>query len=820
MHSTIELVEGRAWLEKFSSELSTESSFWNEAQNRFQIIDRLLSEGLGWDRTLIEVENTDGSGGRADYLLGKPVRVVLEAKREALDWKLPPSTPGKKSRGLANLIAACDNFKNVVHQVIPYCSIRGVPTAVVCNGRQTAVFQAIVVGTSPLNGQCFVFDGLQEHIDKFPLLWELLSPDGVQENRAFQRLAQFRSPRIPAKASTGIPEPYKHRYRSDLQESLSTIAGLLLEDIEDNPKTRSEFYQECYVPLEANNRHLLLSKNIIERRYKRSGDGSSSPVSFGGNSVSDLTDQAAPLLGSKPIVVLGDVGVGKSSFFENLQLNIITGTEDSIYLPINLGIKANLSGTIKDFILSEIPETLKEKFDIDIHSKEFIETIYHKELIDFDGRPEGSYKELDEIEYARERISFIKEFTARKDAHLHASFAHLAHGQNRKITLVIDNADQRSFAVQQEAFLIAQELAATRNLTVFIALRPSTFYTSKASGALSAYQNKILSISPPPVDEVIVKRIAFALRVAEGKAAPGAMEGIKLNLNNIALFLTASLRSIRSNNNIKQFLSNISGGNTRAVIELITGFCGSPNVDCQKIIDIEARTGNYKVPLHEFTKHALLGEFSYYNPQSSQLATNVFDVSMADKREHFLLPLIVAFLASNHGIRDNDGFIFGEDIKAEMQRLGFLFDQIEPALRKAAGGKLIETPHSHFREIPVEDKYSAFSFHFRATSVGLYHIKFWCGSFPFLDATSTDTPIFDEDARRIINDSAASFQIESRYKKATAFRSYLEQCWNDAGFPINYYDFHAITNSNNDFETIERLIENTNNRGAWRSKRR
>src|SRR5262249_12343273 len=148
-------------------------------------------------------------------------------------------------------------------------------------------------------------------------------------------------------------------------------------------------------------------------------------------------------------------------------------------------------------------------------------------------------------------IAFLTEKIDRRDSHLHASLAHLSHGRDKQIILVIDNADQRSFEVQQEAFLIAQELAATRNLLVFVALRPSTFYQSKMVGAFSGYQNRVLTIAPPPADEVLQQRIAFALRVAEGKTGPASLSGIRLQLRGIVSFLHATLRSIRDNESIR-----------------------------------------------------------------------------------------------------------------------------------------------------------------------------------------------------------------------------------------------------------------------------
>jgi hypothetical protein len=325
---------------------------------------------------------------------------------------------------------------------------------------------------------------------------------------------------------------------------------------------------------------------------------------------------------------------------------------NTYFLNINLGIKANLSTDVKSFVLAELPAALRRRYNVDIESEEFVNSIYYEELRRFDRSVKGaSLKAVDPDAYRRERIDFLSSLVARKDSHLHAALAHLSRGRNKQIILIMDNADQRKFEVQQEAFLIAQEFAATRNLLVFVALRPSTFYESKLTGALSGYQHKILTISPPPADELIQRRLTFALRVAEGQIEPAALSGIRLRLSSIVSFLHATLRSIRSNEEIQSFLSNITGGNIRAVVELITGFFGSPNVDSQKIVRIEEEKGNYRVPLHEFTKHALLGEYAYFNAHSSQVACNIFDVSAADPREHFLAGVLIAYLVSNVGRR-------------------------------------------------------------------------------------------------------------------------------------------------------------------------
>lgn len=815
MRSNIDFDTGLTRLGKLLAEFPPGSAHWNEAQNRFQFIDRLLTDCLGWEHPDISVEEYDEGGGRADYLLGKQPRAVLEAKKQALPFGDLPTGSRSLVRRLQPHLKASKNLAAAVHQVIPYCAYRGAPIAVVCNGPQMVIFQAILVGAPPTEGECYFFDGFESYLRSFDALWTLLSPEGVSENRALRALDHLRNPRLPSKASEAIADPHSYRYRSPFQENLRALSSLLLEEIEDNPALRSSFYEQCYVPMEANNRHLLLSKRAIAARYNKVDDAGVLPGSLreaatltpGGQlQISDPATISAT--GARPIVVIGDVGVGKTSFFENLYEKLESDAKANTYfININLGLKASLATSVRAYVLDAVPRVLRERYGVDIASGEFVEAIYDIELRAFDNGIYGSLRDVDPVEYQKQRIRFLGQKIEMSDQHLLRAFRHLSRGRGRQIILVLDNADQRSFETQQEAFLVAQEIAATQDVLLFVALRPSTFFRSKLTGALSGYQNKVLTISPPPADEVVKKRLMFAVKVAEGKIAPAALAGVRLQLGSVVSFLNATLRSIGGNADLRQFLSNITGGNTREVVELVTGFFGSPNVDSRKIVEIEETRGGYKVPLHEFTKHALLGDYAYFNARSSTVAFNLFDVATPDRREHFLASCIVAYLSSNNGLKDNDGFLRGDRILEEGVRLGFTEQQTRSALRRLAEKKLIETPHAHYRETQVDYKTSPEEFLYRSTSVGIYHVRFWTGAFTFLDATSTDTPIFDATARETIFDLASSHQIEDRYKKACAFRSYLEQEWNDAIVPAAYYDFVQVAASQRDsFEAVHRVL--------------
>src|SRR3546814_9438140 len=108
--------------------------------------------------------------------------------------------------------------------------MQGWPIAIVCNGPQLAIFQAMVPGQSPLSGECYFFDGFSSYLEQFSLLWKLLSPEGVTENYAQRALSSRRNPRLPPKASVSIAEPLKYRYRNDFQEELRRLSSFLLEE--------------------------------------------------------------------------------------------------------------------------------------------------------------------------------------------------------------------------------------------------------------------------------------------------------------------------------------------------------------------------------------------------------------------------------------------------------------------------------------------------------------------------------------------------------------------------------------------------------------
>lgn len=801
--------EARDELERLIESLEKDTNL-NEAQTRFHLIDVIISKCLGW-RGEIEVERYERENGFTDYELGKPRKLIIEAKREGEYFEIPAGLSKNSKMPIKSLLMASKELKEAILQAQKYCASRGVPLAVITNGHQYVAFLASRIdGMSIDEGDALVFSSLEHLHTNFSLAWNNLSKGGVAENRLYRYLTTG-DKRLPPKLSSHLTDYPCIRYASHVQASLKQLSELFLQDVIDNPELEKSFYEKCYCESGALNKYALLSKSVLEARYAAIFSSSEKqptvqPVNSkkGHNFTPEVMAEA---LSRRPIVLIGDVGVGKTSFIKNLMHNSAEEEfQNALYIYIDLGASASLTKDLSSIVLDSIEKQLRESYDVDITNSNFIHGVYDSEIRRF---PEGLmgklYKDSNPERYEEELAKELFTHVNSRSEHIKRSIEHISKGRKKQVIICIDNADQRDFDLQQEAFIISQELAKEWKATVFLSVRPQTFYKSKRSGALNAYPHKIFTISPPRVDQVVEKRLRFAIELARGKLA---LDLPSIHSENLALFLEALVTSLDNNRELNEFLTNITGGNIRAVIEFVTGFIGSPNVEAEKIIDIMEHQGSYRIPVHEFSKQALLGDYSHYSPDTS-ISMNILDIENADTNEHFLVPIIISFLSNKGEHLNNDGFCRTDDLIEECMNVGFTQKQVESALRRATNKKLIETSLRVTFEEDIDSKLIGdMPTSFRVTTIGAYHVKRWLGEFAYLDAMLFDTPIIDEGMRNSLIQNLSCLKIASRFERTNLFRMYLRDCWNTYATAPSYFNFEeCLANGEHTFERVERAIK-------------
>ena len=783
---TIEFSIAQQNLRKLIEEFSPLGDLSNEAQTRFSFVDRFLKDCLGWtDAGSIKVEVYE-HGDRTDYECGQPRQLVIEAKRASEPFKFPARS--NKTTFRRKLRSICDYDQSLaaaISQATQYCQARGVQAAAVANGPQLVVFLATRLdGVSPNEGDALVFHSYEDLLKGFPAIFDALTPAGLDERRLAQTLGKSLPAGLPQKLAANCLDYFQYKYASVFQENLRNAASIVIEDLIQAPEYEDEFLKECYCGSGPLTQFALVSRNMLAARYAALFSAAEAGsrvenVSPKDESPSNFRSQAvAEAMARRPIVLIGDVGVGKTSFLKHLiRVRANTEFKAAISIYFDLGSKGVLSKTPRDALLHVIATTLRKQYAVNLQDSQLIEEVYKEELTDFDGGAFAALRSVDPAEWLKKRLAFIQTHLERTEEHLRLTIQLLAIKSRKQVVIVIDNADQRDLRTQQDAFLIAQELAASWKAMVFLALRPQTFHASKRSGAISAYPPKVFVIPPPKLEDVLVRRLAFAQKIAQGKLPVQSIEGLTMHIDSLETVIGVLLDSISTSKGLMEFIINVSGGNVRVAIELIANFIGNPNIESEYIVKQEKNSTGYRVPVHEFSKVALLGEYAHFQEDSS-LASNVFNVVYPDPREHFLSLYLLGYLSWDGANKEHrEGFIRTSIIREKLQELGYTQDQVEAHLKRLTRKKLLETTERRQLENPDEVEGEGLPEAFRLTSLGAYHLKRWAGDLIFLEAMAFDTPIFDVSIRELLAPHVNDNLLNARYQRAVVFADYLSEIW-------------------------------------------
>lgn len=761
----------------------------NEAQTRFDIIDRLLKECLGWKIDKIKVEQNNPSGYTDYELINNGTIAILEAKREGIGFKLPADLPAG-IRAIAPLVSSNQNtkLKSAMLQAMNYANQQGAATCIVSNGNQWLAFIGNRTdGVPPLQGKALVFPSLESIMQEFVLFHNCLSQDGLINRRIHSELSlTVETPPAPLAASLSNYPGLKKR--NVVQTNLQFLGQTLLEDMPREEQYSDLFISQCYATSGALSSYAQLSRDILASRnvamLQELGE-IEAPVSLKKGLNPELSREAMAAAAShRPIVLLGGVGVGKSTFIHHLMaVDAKNVFNDAITIRVDYGSGANFSKP-SEFALSIIDTTLREDYNIDVDEAKFVHDLYRKELQRFDNGVSGELKLSAPKEYAIKRVDYVDSLRANRSEHLRRSIARIASSRRRQVVIFLDNIDQRSHQDQNEVFLTANEMAGSWDATIFVTLRPETYYKSRRYGAVSGYHPRVFSIEPPRCDKMLQKRVQFALSILRSGRDVRTSTGLGIESENLEAFLNVLDHNFSRNRPLMTLLDNLAGGNMRKALEFVTQFIGSGHVDTSKIIGIETRDpGGYFIPLHEFLRSLLHGDGVYYNPDTSPIA-NLYSIDRPSRPDHFLAPIALSHVRSRGELKDTSGYMEVSELYRHLQSLGFAVDAVDFSLRRLSHHRLIEAP--------LDDFDPSRSDRLRITTVGMYTLNTLPGLFTYNDAVIVDTPILDYELRNSLLDSRSMFE---RVARVSAFRAYLDECWSSSDFGMDGWQWPTVSDS-------------------------
>lgn len=743
----------------------------NEASTRFHVIDPLLTDVLGWPTSLIDVEHR-AEEGISDYQLGFPPVLLVEAKREGIYFTLPTGWTREVAK-LETLFAASKDTEAAVNQAMDYALHRGIPLAAISNGSQLVAFVGSRQdGVPPLRGTALVFPTLQAMLTRFAQLWDMLSPAGVAAGNLARALSATSLSAPPEKLAARIVGYPGYKNRNPIATELQILGGIFLEDVARDPQVEDEFLRDTYCTSGALSQYALVSTELLRARYastfEQAGGVSTTPaVTKQGLSPELRRDIITANLSRRPILLVGDIGVGKSMFIRHLiKVDAREPLERALVLYIDFGSKPALANELRPYVIDEIARQLLDIHDFDIYERNFVRGVYHGELQRLERGIYADLKTADPVAYREKEIQHLERLIGNVEEHLKACLTHAVRAEGRQVVLFLDNVDQRPALFQEEVFLIAQALADQWPLTAFVALRPETFAESRTRGYLAAYQPRVFTIAPPRVDRVLSRRLAFALRRLEEHGRLGRLSpNITVQAHTLTLYVGMLQRAIETDPSIVEFIDNMSAGNIRLALDFVAAFIGSGHVDSQRILLAEEeQEKGYTLPLHEFLRAVAYGDCEHYEPSQSPLM-NVYDIAAADGREHFLVPLLITYVERGGQLGGAEGYVAREDALRFAQDLGFQILQAQRAIERCIQKRLLATPASLTGEGHVR---------LRITTAGAYTVKKLMFLYNYLDAIIVDTPIVDPRVRSTLRDVG---DIDGRLERAESFLEYLEEQW-------------------------------------------
>jgi len=740
----------------------------NEADTRLHLIDKLLFDCLGWTREDCHAEERY-EGKFTDYAFLTPRKLVVEAKREGIYFELPAGF-GRRVCKIATITEADKPIDAAIRQAIKYCQERSIPFGAISNGHQVVAFLGSRQDGIPvMAGECLVFSSLEDMLADFRVLWDNLSRPAVPSYNLHATLCAESVVPPPEKLASRIPGYPGIKNRNPFQTELKILGDLFIEDVVRAPELEQQFLERCYCPSGALSQYSLISKQILQTRYsilfeKEFGGASLEPVQTKGGLTEEFgSDVLAASLKRRAIVLLGDVGVGKSIFIRHLiKVAAREVFENALSLYVDFGKEPALAEDLQSFVLRRCAAQLSSDHNVDIEENGFVRGVYYGELARFKKGIYGQFAQSNPELYLQKEIEFLENKLADRGAHLRSSLEHISKGRKRQIVVFLDNIDQRPTDFQDRVFLIGQSLAETWPVTVFISLRPETFYTSRMKGALAAYQPRVFTIAPPRIDLVIAARLQFVLeQIRETGRFSGLPSGLSLHSQSLMRYVEVLITSFQRSRELVEFIDNLSGGNTRRALDFLVSFVGSGHVNAEKILEIFETQGHYTIPIHEFMRAVIFGDFEHYDPSASP-AANLFDISLPDGREHLLVANLLAFVERTGSSAASEGWVEPDKVHLFCQSLGFLPSQIEFAIRRSIHKGLLEASPK-FSEGPAAA--------YRITSVGSYTYKELAKQFSYVDAMVVDTPTVDRNVRSEIGDSRS---ISDRANRMLTFLKYLD----------------------------------------------
>ncbi|MBL8651166.1 MAG: hypothetical protein JNL35_12285 [Sphingopyxis sp.] len=489
---------------------------------------------------------------------------------------------------------------------------------------------------------------------------------------------------------------------------------------------------------------------------KREAVSSKAPIRAmqdkGGRQVASLIAEAGNRARPVAMLVLGQVGSGKTTFLHHTRkVSAATLFEPRNDKPYPHWFHIDFRNySSEESPLKFLTEEIKKGVNEDGFLSDYERCIKHAYKDDIDALLRGPMYLLSNDEH--ERKSKITDMLLRDYGealpYIEKILGYAA--KNSAIFIVVDNIDQfEDEQVQSQIFADSMALARKIGASLICTMRESTYVKHRNDPIFNAFDFEALAIEPPVIEAVLAGRFFVAKQLLDGKSGSFTAEnGADVTVENLPTVIDLVQSSVLGTT-IGQLIDVLATSDIRLALRMTREFLQSGWTASGKALRIYESTGHYVMPQHEALRAIMIGNQRQYFEEYSVVG-NPFDSRLA-KTEAQLLRMYVlsaiVHLSSDSGFRHLEG----AEIIKNLRSLGFGDAVTKKVLEDLCRLRFI---HTKSHSSPSLES------NFIVSRLGAHIVRYFICDMMFLENVMMDTFIPDTQTWESLRDSTAAIYAQ------------------------------------------------------------
>lgn len=357
-------------------------------------------------------------------------------------------------------------------------------------------------------------------------------------------------------------------------------------------------------------------------------------------------------LKNKILLLVGDVGAGKSTFVDYLEQialpEEIRATTAWVRIDLNDAPvnKDEIYSWCRKHLISGIRATSP---DLDTVGLDGLRKLYRKDIEDFDKGIGGLFPK-DSSQYNERLADKLTELQRDEIKTIQSLERYLCTGRGRLLIVALDNCDKRDREEQLLMFEVAKWIQGEIRCLVILPIRHATFEHHRNEPPLdTALKDWVYRIEPPPFQKVLRERLNLIL--SEARSHPKSLyyymngKRVEFPAEKLERFLHVMMGALFEHKHYgRKIIIGLAGWNLRKAFELFLDFCRSGYISEQDIFTSQATGNQLSLPQGVVARVLLRTNHRYYDGNRS-FVRNIFQCEPTDPLpDHFVRYRILSWL--------------------------------------------------------------------------------------------------------------------------------------------------------------------------------